>query len=167
LPIVLRQLSKNTVVIVTADHGESLGQHGLTYHGQALYWELIHVPIVIRYPGHVPTGVRVHVPVTSSALPATIMDLLGADGRKIFPGPPLNADPTPDAFDNIWVNDDIDPGVNSNARLEILVPGRPASQVELNIRVSDWNGQARVLMPYQMQLQEGAVPSETTTAVAQ
>jgi hypothetical protein len=290
------------------------------------------VPIVIRYPGHVPAGVRVHAPVTSTALPATIMDLLGADGRKIFPGPPLSAlwanpaaepdwpdalsevsknniiseenkavgklvattadgpmksvvttrwhmivhkefgdqlydrvhdagesnnlintplgqqvarelnsrlegllarsaekdrttkaialrngrfgaqenkvphglahavddyyrveakagskleveisaerltpanrldpvvaildengqpyqtcrnpgddhtpapgiaDPTPDAFDDICVNDDIDPGVNSNARLEILVPGSPASQVELNIRVSDWNG---------------------------
>ena len=58
------------------------------------------------------------------------------------------------------MNDDIDPGVNTNARLEILVPGSGKSQVELQIRVSDWNGQAGVQMPYQLQLQEGVVPSE-------
>ncbi|MGC2185898.1 MAG: sulfatase [Terriglobales bacterium] len=87
-----RGLSPNTLVIVTSDHGESLGQHGLTYHGQALYRELIHVPLAIFYPGHVPTGVKVQTPITNAAIPATIMDILGARTQQdAFPCPSLSA----------------------------------------------------------------------------
>ena len=87
-----RGLSPNTLVIITSDHGESLGQHGLTYHGQALYRELIHVPLVIFYPGHVPAGVKVPRPVTNAAIPATIMDILGARTQQnIFPSSSLSA----------------------------------------------------------------------------
>lgn len=80
-----RGLSKNTLVVITGDHGESLGQHHLRTHGKALYWELIHVPLVLRYPGRVPAGVRLDVPVSNSALPATIMELLGEGGQEHFP----------------------------------------------------------------------------------
>jgi len=85
-----RGLANNTVVIITSDHGESLGDHGLTYHGAALYWELIHVPLIVWYPGHVPAGLRVAQPVTNAAIPATVMDLLSSP-RETFPGPPLSA----------------------------------------------------------------------------
>ena len=47
--------------------------------------------MVLRYPEHVPAGIRLAVPVTNSALPATIMELLGEGGQETFPGPPLNA----------------------------------------------------------------------------
>ncbi len=50
-------MAKNTLVVITSDHGESLGQHHLETHGRALYWELIHVPLVMYYPGHVPAWV--------------------------------------------------------------------------------------------------------------
>jgi arylsulfatase A-like enzyme len=86
-----RGLSNHTLVIITSDHGESLGQHGLTYHGQALYRELIHVPLLIWYPGHVPAGVKLPTPVTIAAIPATIMDLLGAATQSMFPSPSLSA----------------------------------------------------------------------------
>ncbi len=359
-----RGLAKNTLVVITGDHGESLGQHHLRTHGKALYWELIHVPLVVWYPGHVPAGMRVEVPVTNSALPATIMELLGEEGPGTFPGPPLSAlwknpatqsawpdalsevakhnivtneskavgelvattadgpmksvvsagwhliihkelgdqlydwvhdpaelnnliytpqgqqvarelnaqlegllarsvdrsrtptaialrngrfdmreitrndaepgqvrhgrsihddyrvevlagstlavevraqqlmpanrldpvltivdergqpyqncrnpgddhtptpgiaDPTPAAFDDICVNDDINPGVDTNARLEILVPGSRESQVELSIRVSDWNGQAKGSLPYEMQVQETTLPEDGVRAAA-
>ncbi len=85
-----RGLANNTIVIITSDHGESLGDHGLTYHGAALYWELIHVPLIVWYPGHVPAGLRVSQPVTNAAIPATVMDLLSSS-RPTFPGPPLTA----------------------------------------------------------------------------
>jgi arylsulfatase A-like enzyme len=39
-----RVLLEETIVIVTADHGEHLGEHGLTGHGNSLYQELLHVP---------------------------------------------------------------------------------------------------------------------------
>ncbi len=85
-----RGLANNTVVVITSDHGESLGDHGLTYHGAALYWELIHVPLIIWYPGHIPSGLRITQPVTNSAIPATLMDLVSSHAAS-FPGPPLTA----------------------------------------------------------------------------
>jgi arylsulfatase A-like enzyme len=84
-----RGLANNTMIVVTSDHGESLGQHFLMTHGRALYWELIHVPLVISYPGRVPAGVILTQPVTNAALPATILDLLGGESGA-FPGPPLS-----------------------------------------------------------------------------
>ena len=78
-----RGLANNTLVIVTSDHGEALGQHHLRTHGKALYWEQIHVPLVVWYPGHIPAGITVTAPVSNAAIASTIMDLLGA--QKTFP----------------------------------------------------------------------------------
>jgi arylsulfatase A-like enzyme len=85
-----RSRADNTLIVITSDHGESLGQHNLETHGRALYWELIHVPLVIWYPGHVPAGQRLNAPVPIGAIPATIMELLGAKGQ-MFGAPALNA----------------------------------------------------------------------------
>jgi arylsulfatase A-like enzyme len=79
---------KNTVVIITSDHGESLGDHGLSYHGAALYWELVHVPLIFWWPGHLPQGVRVEPPLANDAIAATLLQLIG--GRPDFPGAPLS-----------------------------------------------------------------------------
>ncbi len=76
--LVRRGLANNTLVVITSDHGESLGQHHLRTHGKALYRELVRVPLVIWYPGHVPAGVSVPRPVTNAAIPATVLDLIGA-----------------------------------------------------------------------------------------
>jgi hypothetical protein len=84
-----RGLDKNTIVIITSDHGESLEQHGLYTHGRALYWELVRVPLVLWYPGHVPAQLRVSRPVTNAAIPATIMDLIAGSAAQ-FPGPILS-----------------------------------------------------------------------------
>ncbi len=56
----LRQngLIDNTVVIVTSDHGEHLGEHRLWLHEQYLHNELVHVPLIIRYPKHFPAAQR-------------------------------------------------------------------------------------------------------------
>jgi arylsulfatase A-like enzyme len=79
---------KNTIVIITSDHGESLGDHGLHYHGASLYKEVIQVPLVISFPGHVPDGIRVEHPVSTDSIAATVMDLTGK-GESFFPGPSL------------------------------------------------------------------------------
>lgn len=42
---------KNTLLIITADHGEGFLEHKKKAHGNSLYSELIHVPLVIRFPG--------------------------------------------------------------------------------------------------------------------
>ena len=78
-----RGLWENTVVVLTSDHGEALGEHGLIGHVENLYDELLHVPLVIRLPHGRPNGqlrrateslVR-HVDVAP-----TVLDLLGLPG---------------------------------------------------------------------------------------
>src|SRR5207237_4666917 len=44
----------NTIVIVTADHGELLGEHKLEGHSHNLYLQSLHVPLVFRFPRRVP-----------------------------------------------------------------------------------------------------------------
>jgi hypothetical protein len=60
------------------------------------------------------------------------------------------ADPTAEDFDDVCVNDDIVPGVDTNSKLEILVPGRAGLPVDLYVRVSDWNGSTTPSVNYQV-----------------
>ncbi len=46
-----RGLGDNTIVIVTADHGEAFGEHDTRYHGMSGYQEEIHVPLIVSVPG--------------------------------------------------------------------------------------------------------------------
>src|SRR5207245_1519486 len=48
----------DTLLIVTADHGECLGRHGLIGHGTTTHEELIHIPLIIRYPARFRPGHR-------------------------------------------------------------------------------------------------------------
>jgi len=75
----------NTIVVITSDHGESLGDHGLSFHGAALYWELVHVPLVLACPGRIPAGIRVFQPVANAQIAKTVMELSGARENP-FPG---------------------------------------------------------------------------------
>jgi len=54
-----RGLWENSLIILTADHGEALCEHGLWDHGYSLYQTDLHVPLVMRWPGVVPAGKRV------------------------------------------------------------------------------------------------------------
>ena len=40
-----------TVIIISSDHGEALGEHGITHHGTHLYRAITHVPLIISIPG--------------------------------------------------------------------------------------------------------------------
>src|SRR5207249_4391036 len=51
-------LLANTLVIVTADHGEEFGEHGGLLHRGLLYDELLHVPLIVVAPGVPPGRVR-------------------------------------------------------------------------------------------------------------
>lgn len=84
-----RGVLDQTIVIVTSDHGEQFGEHGLTDHANSLYLPLLHVPLFIRYPADVPAGRRVDALVSLRNLPATILELAGAPDRDI-PGSSLS-----------------------------------------------------------------------------
>ena len=79
-------LLDNTVVIITADHGELLGEHGDFGHGQSLYRQVVNVPLVIVAPRRAPTGGFVATQVSLRNLPATVVDLLGLAQDSPFPG---------------------------------------------------------------------------------
>jgi tetratricopeptide (TPR) repeat protein len=66
----------NTLVIVTADHGESLGEHGETTHGLFAYDSTIHVPLIVSAPTLRPAVVNDAV--AHADLAPTILDLIGA-----------------------------------------------------------------------------------------
>jgi arylsulfatase A-like enzyme len=85
-----RGVLRNTVVIITSDHGEEFGEHGVFNHGFSLYLHELLVPLVILAPSAPPGGV-VAEPVSLRDLPATVVDLLGLAGSSAFPGHSLAA----------------------------------------------------------------------------
>lgn len=78
-----RLLACRTLVVVTADHGESLGEHGIYYDHIGLYREQLHVPLILWGPGLIPHG-RSDALVSSVDLLPTLLELVGV-------GPPLEA----------------------------------------------------------------------------
>ena len=73
-----RGLLDDTLLIVTADHGENLGEHGgLLNHVLSFHETLLHVPLVVRRPGRFPAGLRYQAPVSTVGIFATVLDALG------------------------------------------------------------------------------------------
>ena len=81
-----RGLLDNTLIVITADHGELHGEHNDYGHGSHLYREVVDVPLLVAGPTRVPHGKTVAQPVSLRDLPTTVVDLLGFDGRSPFPG---------------------------------------------------------------------------------
>ena len=122
---------EKTLIIVTSDHGEGLGEHGLFDHGESLYRTEIQVPLLIVPPSGLQSSVVVKETVSLRDLPATIVDLVGRRNGSPFPGGSLT---------RFWVDsrsEDVrSPRDNDSVISELLAPnparpnqGRsPASQ---------------------------------------
>jgi arylsulfatase A-like enzyme len=80
-----RGLADNTIIVVTSDHGESFGEQGRVSHGNSVFLEQTHVPLIVRLPQHKDGGRREPRPVSLSQLPATLLALTGQP-RDEFPG---------------------------------------------------------------------------------
>lgn len=70
------QLQK-TMIVVMADHGESLGEHGEETHGLLVYDSTTHIPLIIRLPGAANKGTHIHQPVGTVDVMPTILDYAG------------------------------------------------------------------------------------------
>ena len=68
----------DTIVIVTSDHGESLGEHGLWEHNW-MYEDNLRVPLLLRYPAALPEGARVEGLVDTIDLLPTVFELAGLE----------------------------------------------------------------------------------------
>jgi arylsulfatase A-like enzyme len=83
---------RDTLIVVTADHGEGLGEHGCYYnHGAYLYDEDLLVPLVMHLPGDLPAGMRIPQQARTIDIYPTILELVGLDlpgrlaGRSLLP----------------------------------------------------------------------------------
>jgi len=109
-----------TVFLVTADHGESFGAHGVDYHALNAYEELVHVPAIFVAPGVAPA--RFAGVVSHRDIPPTI---LGAFGL-------VPADGSAERFGRSWM------------RLR-TAPGEPLHRFTVAYSVAGRTGQARVM----------------------
>ncbi len=82
---------ENTLVIITADHGEEFLDHGDWNHGQGLYEELIHVPLIIKMPEGRIISNKINAQIGLIDLYPTILDVLGLtpynklQGKSLIP----------------------------------------------------------------------------------
>jgi arylsulfatase A-like enzyme/Flp pilus assembly protein TadD len=78
-------LRDSTIVAVTADHGESLGEHGEDTHGFFLYQSTLHVPLLLRAPGVRP-GQRVEALLRTIDIAPTLLELARVQAPESFRG---------------------------------------------------------------------------------
>ena len=93
----LATLRRPTLIIVTADHGESLGDHGELTHGMFAYESTLHVPLIIAMidpaggPRPTARGAVIDAPVTHLDLLPTILDAVGLPAEPSLKGDSLRA----------------------------------------------------------------------------
>ncbi len=85
-------LLEATLVVLTADHGESLGEHDYFFeHGAYLYEQTVRVPLIISYPPSLPAGTVVRSQARTIDIVPTVLDVLGIpipaglQGRSLVP----------------------------------------------------------------------------------
>ncbi len=70
-----KNILDNSVTAIASDHGEEFMEHGGTLHTTSLYEELVHVPLILRFPKRIPAGKRVATPVQNIDLLPTLLEL--------------------------------------------------------------------------------------------
>jgi Sulfatase len=124
-----------TAVVLTGDHGEGFGEHGVTEHGFDLYTAQTKVPFIVRVPGIAPR--RVRAPVGHIDIAPTLLNLARGTAEPAFFGRSLIPD----------------------------VAGPPATDTETRAvfqEVTSERGKKRALTTATRQLVWNAVPSDTT-----
>ena len=80
-------LSRNTVVIITADHGESLGEHDIYFqHGGIPYDNILLVPLIFKCDNLIPKSIKIEQQVSSVDIFPTILDILKIKYRSDIRG---------------------------------------------------------------------------------
>ena len=82
-------LWENTLLIITSDHGEEFTEHGFGGHGHSLFNELIHVPLILFFPGGEYSGMRIDEPVTLLDVMPTILDYVKVESNSPMEGASL------------------------------------------------------------------------------
>jgi len=87
-----KHIFDNTLLIVTSDHGENFGEHGLAVHPLCLYDSLLRVPLIISCPALIPKGQKISSLVSLVDIYPTVLEAAKAedqkeivDGKSLFP----------------------------------------------------------------------------------
>jgi arylsulfatase A-like enzyme len=84
-------LDQETLIVVTADHGEGFGEYGTWLHAQDLSDPELHVPWIMRFPEMLPAGRTVQMVSSLADVMPTMLDILGlplpatVDGQSLLP----------------------------------------------------------------------------------
>ncbi len=123
-----RDLLGNTWLVVLSDHGESFGEHkGDFGHGTSLYQTQLHVPLLVVPPTPQRTRMRIDVEVSLRDLPATIVDLLGFQDPRAFPGESLVP---------LWAQAGAGRPVETSPAISVVVPTDPVEPDPLKLMES-------------------------------
>jgi arylsulfatase A-like enzyme/Tfp pilus assembly protein PilF len=80
-------LLRNTLIVLTSDHGESLGEHGEDTHGYFIYQSTLWVPLILRWPaGTGPGAARVSEAVSLVDVAPALLEWLGIPAPRQFQG---------------------------------------------------------------------------------
>lgn len=74
-----KKIMDQTLVIITSDHGENMGEHNYFWHAFCLYDPLIRIPFIVRYPEWFEKDVRKNQLVQTVDIVPTILDGLGIE----------------------------------------------------------------------------------------
>ena len=86
----------DTLIVFTADHGEEFGEHGMLGHSDALYPELLHIPLMLRFPDGYRAGEVDARPTSQLHMTPTVLDAVGLHSRALesaFQGASLLREP--------------------------------------------------------------------------
>jgi arylsulfatase A-like enzyme len=82
-------LDDHTLVVVTSDHGEAFGEHGLYAIHRTIYEETLRIPLILRYPGRIPAGQRLQTPVQHLDIAPTVLGYAGLSPSESLRGESL------------------------------------------------------------------------------
>lgn len=113
-----------TLVVFTSDHGESLGEHGYFFdHGFDLFNPSLRIPLILSFPGMLPSGERVAGAVSSLDVYPTILDIAqvsfppGLEGKSALP---LVRGTTARLHDQLFFQNDHHQMAVTNGRLKLI-----------------------------------------------
>lgn len=119
-------IASNTIVIFTSDHGDMLYSQNRGWKGKP-WRESVGIPLIIRWPGHVPAGRVTHGPISLVDLMPTLLSMAGAEIPKEVEGEDLKAFVCGDehaAADSVFINFPVCPTICSFKAWRGVVSGR-------------------------------------------
>jgi arylsulfatase len=86
-----RELLEQSLIVVTADHGDAFGEHGYYTHPRYLHESLLHVPLLVSLPGE-SRSETVSTPVSTLGIVPMVLEYAGESGIKLPREPLINTD---------------------------------------------------------------------------